>query len=224
MKPSRRVSFKHEKGSISTELAFGSKDPAGNASSLVVCRYRGLLGGTVRALWIGLLWAALAQPTLAGELLTYRTPDGNMGITDNPKLVPPGSQILRRDPETPQQGETSRDPVPPAAARRSLPTTRSGDADPDVAAAARWRQRLRQARQEEERAAHALEQAERDYRSCRHRENFGSSYQAHIPGETTCDEAPVVAAQHEYERAKAYAEDGIEDECRRAGCLPGWLR
>ncbi|HTF36294.1 MAG TPA: hypothetical protein VK714_21640 [Myxococcota bacterium] len=179
----------------------------------------------MRALWIGLLWAALmAQPALAGELLTYRTPDGGLGITDNPKLVPPGSEILRRDPETPQRGETSRDPVSPPTARRSIPARRSGEADPDRAEATRWRQRLRQARQEEERAAHALQQAERDYRSCRHRENFGSSYQAHIPGETACDEAPVVAAQQEYERAKAYAEDGIEDECRRAGCLPGWLR
>lgn len=176
----------------------------------------------MRVLWIGLLWAALAQPALAGELLTYRTPDGSLGITDDPKLVPAGSEILRRDPETPPRGRPSRDL--PATASRSIPAKRSQDADPDAAEATRWRQKLRKARQEEERAAHALELAERDYRSCRHRENFASSYQAHIPGETACDEAPVVAAQQEYERAKAYAEDGIEDECRRAGCLPGWLR
>lgn len=160
----------------------------------------------------------MGQPALAGELLTYRTPEGGLGITDNPKLVPPGSEILRHDPETPQRGETSRDPVSPPSARRS------GEADSDTAEATRWRKRLRQARQEEERAAHALQQAKRDYRSCRHRENLGSSYQDHIPGETACDEAPVVAAQQEYERARAYTEDGIEDECRRAGCLPGWLR
>ncbi|HME69467.1 MAG TPA: hypothetical protein VKM54_06315 [Myxococcota bacterium] len=179
----------------------------------------------MRVLCLGLLWTVFAaQPALAGELLTYRTPDGNLGITDEPKLVPPGSEILRRDAETPRRGAASPDAAPAPTAHRNLSAKGSGDADPDAAEAMRWRQKLRQARQDEERAAHALELAERDYRSCRHRENFGSSYQTHIPGETACDEAPVAAAQHEYERAKAYAEDGIEDECRRAGCLPGWLR
>jgi len=164
----------------------------------------------------------LAHQALAGELLTYRTADGNLGITDNPKLVPPGAEIVRREPETPHPNEGS--PAPPTASRRNLPAKRWGDLDQDSTDAMRWRQKLRQAHQEEERAAHELEQAERDYRSCRRRENFGASDQMHVPGETACDQAPVAAAQREYERAKAYAEDGIEDECRRAGCLPGWLR
>jgi hypothetical protein len=181
----------------------------------------------MRALCLGLLWAVLVAPlALAGEFLTYRTPDGSLGITDDPKLVPPGSEILRRDPETHRRGQASSetDPSPPATPPRDASAKPSGDADPDSAEETRWRQKLRQARQDEERAAHALELAERDYRSCRHRENLGSAYQAHVPGETACDEAPVAAAQHDYERAKAYAEDGIEDECRRVGCLPGWLR
>ena len=36
---------------------------------------------------------------------------------------------------------------------------------------------------------------------------------------------------NEYEQAKArlaglrlYLDDGLEEECRRAGCLPGWIR
>jgi chloramphenicol 3-O-phosphotransferase len=36
---------------------------------------------------------------------------------------------------------------------------------------------------------------------------------------------------NEYEQVKArmeglrlYLEEGLEDECRRAGCLPGWIR
>ena len=36
---------------------------------------------------------------------------------------------------------------------------------------------------------------------------------------------------NEYEQAKAqlaglrlYLEEGLEEECRRAGCLPGWIR
>jgi hypothetical protein len=181
----------------------------------------------VRALCLGLFWAALVAPlALAGELLTYRSPDGSLGITDDPKLVPPGSEILRRDPETPRRGQAGSEAVPsaPSPPRRNNSARRSGDADPDAAEETRWRQKLRQARQDEDRAAHALGLAERDYRSCRHRENLGSTYQTHVPGETACDEAPVAAAQHDYERAKAYAEDGIEDECRRAGCLPGWLR
>lgn len=179
----------------------------------------------MRALLLGLLSVALVAPlALAGELLTYRTPDGSLGITDDPKLVPPGSEILRRDAESPRRGQASSDTSSPSAPHRNVSAKRSGDADPDAAEETRWRQKLRQARQDEERAAHALELAERDYRSCRHRENLGSAYQTHVPGETACDEAPVAAAQHDYERAKAYAEDGIEDECRRAGCLPGWLR
>jgi len=179
----------------------------------------------LRALFAGLLGAALAaQLAIAGEFLTYRTPDGSVGITDDPKLVPAGAEILRRDPKTPQREPRSRDADVPPAAHRNLPAQRFSDTDPDAAEATHWRQKLHQARQDEERAAHALELAERDYRSCRRRENLGSSSQTHIPGETSCDEAPVEAAQREYERAKTYAEDGIEDECRRAGCLPGWLR
>jgi hypothetical protein len=155
------------------------------------------------------------------DILTYRAPDGSVGITDDPKLVPPGSEILRRDPKTPARRQAN---FETAATPRNLSPQRSGDTDRDAAEENHWHQKLRQARQDEERAAHALELAERDYRSCRHRENLGSAYQTHLPGETACDEAPVEAAQQEYERAKAYAEDGIEDECRRAGCLPGWLR
>lgn len=193
-------------------------------TSRVGCRY-GLKGDEVRILRLGLLGVALAaQPSQAGEILTYRTPDGGVGITDEPKLVPPGSEILRRDPETPQRDERIPDAAPMSPSHRNASAQGVGDPDPDAAEAARWRQKLLQAHQEEQGAAHALELAERDYRSCRRRESLGSSSQTRIPGETSCDEAPVAAAQHEWERAQAYAEDGIEDECRRAGCLPGWLR
>ena len=37
-------------------------------------------------------------------------------------------------------------------------------------------------------------------------------------------DAQEAAVRKEKKRLEAYLEEGLEDECRRAGCLPGWLR
>ena len=41
-----------------------------------------------------------------------------------------------------------------------------------------------------------------------------------------CEEvdAQESAVRREQKRLKAYLAEGLEEECRRAGCLPGWLR
>jgi hypothetical protein len=41
-----------------------------------------------------------------------------------------------------------------------------------------------------------------------------------------CDEVDARERElrREQKRLQAYLDEGLEEECRRAGCLPGWLR
>jgi len=47
-----------------------------------------------------------------------------------------------------------------------------------------------------------------------------------IRKDVPCSEVDATkeALEAEKERAEQYLEEGLEEECRRAGCLPGWLR
>jgi hypothetical protein len=37
-------------------------------------------------------------------------------------------------------------------------------------------------------------------------------------------EAEQQAVRSDEKRLEAYLDEGLEEECRRAGCLPGWIR
>lgn len=171
-----------------------------------------------------LLLAALPVAALADELIRFRTPEGVLGLVDHEDKVPPGATILSREPKPSAAGQAAAlETEAPAedAAAGSAPPARRRAPRPDVAAAtispdeeaalvAEWCEQatdLRLAREE----AEADVEAERErYERC----EFVESY---------CSERDLEAAEERLEDALG-DEEALVDDCRKAECLPGWVR
>ena len=111
--------------------------------------------------------------------------------------------------------------VAPALAPAPRPTV-----DVDAARAAQWRARkLRAEREKAELTRHAG-----SYRQvvtwCNRGAAIRSSRDAPLPPGYDCDSAREEYAQlrERLVELESYLDRGLADECRRAGCLPGWIR
>jgi hypothetical protein len=184
---------------------------------------------------------AHAAPAGAGnEVILYRLPDGRLGAADDERFLPPGAMVVDR---VPKSAPKPRAESPPAAvdpsqagegprAVEGAPAPALSDAErreaEEAAAEAMWRSKRRQANEELSRATATYRYAEEIRRECERRERTVQV----VPGygmveKRECSPADlefIAQATETYEEAKRYAERGIEDECRRASCLPGWIR
>ena len=248
----------------------------------------------------------------AGDLIRYVTPSGEVGLTNDPKQVPPGAAILSRRPQgggplpralpesearvaapaadpdadeaplgTPQSSTSAAVPAdapqpsggsfqvlpaappkkpptppPPSSSREqqgpgALPQGASDPAPPgdpateeelfdrgttvhektlhapdpdDPRAELWWHARRREAEDEVAKAAFALNRAEAVHRACQTRANAAFKTDVETLSDSTCTSEALIQARQRYDDAKAYLEDGLFDDCRRAACLPGWIR
>jgi hypothetical protein len=177
----------------------------------------------------GLLAAvlALAAPAQA-EIFKCVGPNGDVRFTSD------ASQCPNAAPHAPKPGALQRvekGPPPLASARPGAPTSarRLSPASHDMSAAAEatWRQK----KEEAERNVRTLEaQHERVLAAVRWcNKGHGVTTEDPRTGIRTpisCSQIDAERAQIEgdLERAHVYLETGLEEECRAAGCLPGWLR
>jgi hypothetical protein len=158
---------------------------------------------------------------LAGaELYRCRRADGSLVYSDAASACP-GS-----DPHQ-LSGEVQSTPtaVPPAAQARA-----GGGAALErrleEAQAARWRQRREDAEQKlreaEERAAYLLGFVAH----CNHGRRILSEDVDGVRTPIRCVEIrdELAALESQAAELRAYLEEGLAEECRREGCLPGWLR
>jgi len=181
------------------------------------------------AAFLLVLASALPTAALADELIRFRTPDGVLGLVDHADKVPPGATILSREPKPTAAGRAAAlepaaeaehgvsdepaEEAPPRARRRpprpGVPTA-SASPDEEAALVADWCEQatdLRLAREE----AEADVEAERErYERC----EMVDAY---------CSERDVEAAEERLDDALA-EEEALADDCRRADCLPGWIR
>lgn len=205
-----------------------------------------------RVAQVGVVAASLLiapAPGADGELLRWRTPDGREGIADDPARLPPGAEIVSRRERRPASaagagedagGVTTPDAALAPDAGASAATDDadvSGDADTgsrfeerldraqrcesvglahdcsaeqlDVVAG--WRGRARMARERRIRAEERLAEEEERWRRCQQELVL-----------VACRERALTAAEAEVRRLEA-EEQRVHDECRREGCLPGWL-
>jgi hypothetical protein len=157
----------------------------------------------------------LAPAVSRAELYKCRGPDGKTLFTSDRSQCPgaeahqPSGSLQRTGPST---------PAPRPAARQAAP-------DEEVEAQA-WRdKRLR--------AEAALRAAEAKIATLH--EAAGWCNRGHVViaededglrHDVDCDEidAREKELRREQKKLAAYLEEGLEEECRRAGCLPGWLR
>jgi|GEM_PF-6173902 len=169
--------------------------------------------------------AALSASGDGSELIRFRTADGVLGLVDAEEKVPPGATILSREPKLRRAapaGEAAAAPAAPArppAAAAPVPWLheggpREGDEPPpssdEEAAAAYWCRQGRSRREAREQAEAWLVAAQERYERCR----YATEY---------CSMGEVEAAEARVEDASA-DEEALAEACRRAECLPGWIR
>jgi hypothetical protein len=167
--------------------------------------------------------SALATAAHA-ELFRCTGPDGKTIFTDQKHTCPgadasePAGVVHRA--ETPESPERAADVVP--AARSSEPQA----VDAAEQAEALWKQKKRDAEQRVEQI-----QARRDWirkyvSYCNRGAWVTTRDEAGIQQVVNCTELhrEFKALETQEAAAREYLDTGLRDECRRAGCLPGWLR
>jgi hypothetical protein len=165
-----------------------------------------------------LVLALGASPALARELIRFRQADGTLGLVDDPDKLPPGATVLERKslPELregsagPGDAEAPPEASPAAPEARSEP--RAGDGG-EAAEAARWCERALAVHGAREQAEARRERAEEAYDACR---TAGGTVPYCSRRRLDAAEQAVADAERSLER--------LEDECRSADCLPGWIR
>lgn len=175
----------------------------------------------------GALLLLAAASAGAGELIRFRAADGSLGLVDHASKLPPGAIVLersekrvadpRRLPAAPFPEAEAVDWPAQQAKRRSSRCAHYGlprDCDPGlIASADSWCDRGHGARAALERAGERVAEEEEDYEDCR-----------------TASGVMPYCSRHALDAAEAAAEgaeqalQSLEDACRAAGCLPGWVR
>jgi hypothetical protein len=182
----------------------------------------------------------VATAASGGELIHFRAPDGRAGMVDHPSKLPPGAVVVERREKT----ERAEEPAPaseaspparldeeaaaarpgglgglrPSGAREDaavcLRLGLPGDCSPgQVRGAEHWCERGESARRRVEEAEQALVLAEEERENCETAALRGGY----------CSENPLEIAEQELEAAERSL-SGLEDACRSADCLPGWVR
>jgi len=175
-------------------------------------------------LWVSLVVAASSH---ADELIRYRLPSGEIGFADRRSSVPEGAQVLEIEalPDPPTPADPRRSPARDTrrGAGSDVDATRAAEAA-EAAQAETWA--LERMRLED--AIRTAEQAILDAKGHVHRQCWrksGSRGRYEKDGPRSCAEA--ASRLEEAEKALDSAREeraGLEDRCREAGCLPGWIR
>ena len=114
--------------------------------------------------------------------------------------------------------------------RRSLPASalkpRTFAPDADDMMEAQWRNKKQQAEQELEQLTVQTSELEPYLRICNRGGYLYMTQDNGLKKRVSCNSLRANLAKLESRRTSLheYLERGLQDECRRAGCLPGWLR
>ena len=183
-----------------------------------------LARSALRAAGLGLLGLLVAVPAAAG-IYECRSHDGRVTYTGNPAAC--DGAVRRRAAESALASDEEAATPPAAPERRTAPGhAAAAGADADEAEAATWRRK----RQEAEAARSALHAQEEVFAELVTRCNRGSDLYvedaAGMRRRYSCDDAREEhrAAQARLAEVERFLETGLAEECRRAGCLPGWIR
>ena len=178
-------------------------------------------------------WAAklalLAVPALAGtadaELFRCTGRDGKPIFTDQKRTCPgadasaPEGVVHHAETPTPRRPEADLAP----AARDTEPPQAP---DPAEQQAALWKQKKLDAEQRVEQIRARREWIRKYMSYCNRGAWITTRDEAGIQQVVNCTELhrEYTALESQETAAREYLATGLPDECRRAGCLPGWVR
>lgn len=184
------------------------------------------MGAALRgAAGLGLLGLLAAAPAAAGIYECVRR-DGRVTYTGSPAACNGTVRHHAAGSEPAGDAEAAPSPAAPAPAVPAGRAMRQTAAAAEEAEAAAWRRR----RQEAEAARSALRDRERGLAELVSRCNRGSELYVEdalgMRRTVSCQDAHEEhrAAQARLAEVERFLESGLADECRRAGCLPGWIR
>ncbi len=173
--------------------------------------------------WLG-LGAASAGPPARAELYRCARSGGGVTFTNDPSACPgadpaPAEDRIQRVPGG--DSAAAAGAGPPARAARI-----ARDPGGEAAEAAVWRGRKRQAEAELRAVRGEREALEQYLTHCNHGRQLFTRNQNGIKSSVSCSglrEQHAALGKRERELAHFLTEE-LEEECRRSGCLPGWLR
>jgi len=168
-----------------------------------------------------ILLAELLGPAAArAELYRCVGPDGSVSFTDNPAVcgdarVHEPADVIQRVPASPA----------PAALRPSASDTalrEQAEADAERS----WREKRRQSEQELAALAARRDRLEGYALWCNRGGELYRKDDAGLERKVACGQVnrDLDALEERIAALDAYLEEGLAEECRRAGCLPGWVR
>lgn len=174
------------------------------------------------AVWLGV---ALGSAGARAELFRCAGPDGRMVYTDDKSVCP---QAKPYQPDGVVHGvDPSPQPEPAAAEGRPARAALRGRAqDAEAGEAQVWRERKR-AKEDELRQVAAQRDRLHGYVAwCNRGGQVITRDEAGIKQNVRCNELNdrLAALDEREEQIRDYLENGLAEECRRAGCLPGWIR
>ncbi len=176
----------------------------------------------IRAILALCLWVAAPALPAGAEIFKCVGPDGKTVFTSRADACPGATPHRSRGQV--QSVPTSQRPSR-APARRGPPARRA-TGQSEEAQAATWKAKRTAAEQERKRVAHNVEAYRRVVTGCNRGSNWWRQDETGLKQEFTCDEARATHEKLERRLAELddYLSSGLAEECRRAGCLPGWIR
>lgn len=159
------------------------------------------------------------------EAELYRCTDaaGNVSYTGDPHSCR-GSAArheTQRQIQSTGPGATAK---PASPRRRSQPRARG--VEPEDGGAALWQRKKRDAENQLREIDSELPRWVRFQARCNRGADAWYTDEAGIKHTVTCSQLAELRnrAEAEQSRLRAYLAGGLEEECRRSGCLPGWIR
>jgi len=174
-----------------------------------------------------LLALALPASGARAELFRCTGPDGKTIFTDQKQACPgaeptePTGVVHRAEtPESRRNGKAPASEVPAASSR----DPHASDVQSEEA---QWKQKKQDVEQQIAKLHAQREAMERFVSHCNRPGRYVTTRDdAGIQQEVSCSELKdrFDALETKEAAARDYLANGLPDECRRAGCLPGWLR
>jgi hypothetical protein len=147
----------------------------------------------------------------SGEIYRCPGPEGKVVFQSAPcgdrQPYQPKGNVLRARPGAPAPAPRSTSAPRPAA---QAPSGGKTTDEPF------WRGKFKQARADAKKLEQQAEQARKQFHRCRSRHSANSRCKS--------EKLKMLEAEKRATKARHYVENGIGEECRRAGCQPGWVR
>jgi hypothetical protein len=162
----------------------------------------------------------IAAPGFAGDIFRCELADGRILFTHDRSACPDAKLEEGRS-------EVQRYAAPPAPAPSPQhPAAPGSNTDSDAIRAASWQNKRSSTERKLEKLRTELAETAEVAEMCRAHYVFQRDPLTGIKERVNCSELreEMKSLRDQIAEAEMYLEEGLEEECRKAGCLPGWIR